>query len=139
MKIIDKVILGLLAIEHLGFGFYGLFAPESIAELVGYELLSNFSFSEIRANYALFTVLGFLALISIYYNNLAKGTYFVYIVIFASFQLLNQEFHSIGRAHRRENAAQDPHFRQGPCRHQELFLTRARFLDIDRRKRSFVG
>ena len=85
MKIIDKVILGLLAIEHLGFGFYGLFAPEWIAELVGYELLSNFSFSEIRANYALFTVLGFLALISIYYNNLAKGTYFVYIVIFASF------------------------------------------------------
>ena len=85
MKIIDKVILGLLAIEHLGFGFYGLFAPESIAELVGYELLSNFSFSEIRANYALFTVLGLLALISIYYNNLAKGTYFVYIVIFASF------------------------------------------------------
>ena len=82
MKIIDKVILGLLAIEHLGFGFYGLFAPESIAELVGYELLSEFSFSEIRANYALFTVLGFLALISIYYNNLAKGTYFVYIVIF---------------------------------------------------------
>lgn len=85
MKIIDKVILGLLAIEHLGFGFYGLFAPESIAELVGYKLLSNFSFSEIRANYALFTVLGCLALISIYYNNLAKGTYFVYIVIFASF------------------------------------------------------
>ena len=85
MKIIDKVILGLLAIEHLGFGFYGLFAPESIAELVGYELLSEFSYSEIRANYALFTVLGFLALISIYYNNLAKGTYFVYIVIFASF------------------------------------------------------
>ena len=85
MKIIDKIILGLLAIEHLGFGLYGIFSPESIAELVGYELLSEFSFSEIRANYALFTVLGLLALISIYYNNLAKGTYFVYIVIFGSF------------------------------------------------------
>ena len=76
---------------HAGFdaincdGEHGLFSPESIAELVGYELLSEFSFSEIRANYALFTVLGLLALISIYYNNLAKGTYFVYIVIFASF------------------------------------------------------
>ena len=49
MKIIDKVILSLLAIEHLGFGLYGLYAPKSIAELVGYELLSEFAFSEIRA------------------------------------------------------------------------------------------
>ena len=85
MKIIDKVILVLLAIEHLGFGFYGLYAPESIAEIVGYELLSEFAFSELRANYALFTILGLLALFSIFFNNLVKGTYFVYIVIFGSF------------------------------------------------------
>ena len=69
MKIIDKVILVLLAIEHLGFGFYGLYAPESIAEIVGYELLSEFAFSELRANYALFTILGLLALFSIFFNN----------------------------------------------------------------------
>ena len=85
MKFIDKVVLSILAIEHLGFGLYGLYAPKSIAELVGYELLSEFAFSEIRANYALFTILGLLALFSIFFNNLAKGTYFVYIVIFGSF------------------------------------------------------
>ena len=68
-------------------GFYGLFAPESIAELVGYELLSEFAFSEIRANYALFTVLGLIALCSIFVKDLAKGTYFIYIVIFGSFIL----------------------------------------------------
>tara|TARA_B100001175_G_C19268920_1_gene523202 strand:- start:379 stop:759 length:381 start_codon:yes stop_codon:yes gene_type:complete len=92
MKIIDKVILSLLAIEHLGFGLYGLYAPKSIAELVGYELLSEFAFSEIRANYALFTFLGLLALFSIFVKDLAKGTYFTYIVIFSSFiigRLLN--------------------------------------------------
>ena len=82
MKFIDKVVLGILAIEHLGFGLYGLYAPTSIAELVGYELLSEFAFSEIRANYALFTILGLLALFSIFFNKLAKGTYFVYIVIY---------------------------------------------------------
>ena len=87
MKIIDKVILSLLAIEHLGFGLYGLYAPKSIAELVGYELLSEFAFSEIRANYALFTVLGLIALCSIFVKDLAKGTYFIYIVIFGSFIL----------------------------------------------------
>ena len=87
MKIIDKVILSLLAIEHLGFGLYGLYAPKSIAGLVGYELLSEFAFSEIRANYALFTVLGLIALCSIFVKDLAKGTYFIYIVIFGSFIL----------------------------------------------------
>ena len=38
MNKLDKIILSLLAIEHLGFGIYGLYAPNSIAGLIGYEL-----------------------------------------------------------------------------------------------------
>jgi hypothetical protein len=49
----DKIILSILAIEHLGFGIYGLYAPASIADLTGYELASTFAFSEIRAHYTL--------------------------------------------------------------------------------------
>ena len=88
----DKIILGLLAIEHLGFGFYGLYAPGSIANLTGYELASTFAFSEIRAHYTMFAVIGLMALFSIFSKKLAKQTYIIYIVIFTSFiigRLLN--------------------------------------------------
>ena len=52
MNKLDKIILSLLAIEHLGFGIYGLYAPNSIAGLIGYELGSEFAYSEIRATTA---------------------------------------------------------------------------------------
>lgn len=81
----DKIILLILAIEHLGFGFYGLYAPGSIANLTGYELASTFAFSEIRAHYALFAMIGLMALFSIFYKKLAKQTYIIYIIIFGSF------------------------------------------------------
>ena len=71
---VDKIILSILAIEHLGFGIYGLYAPVSIAELIGYQLGSEFAYSEIRANYAMFTVLGLMAFFSIFIIFLAQFT-----------------------------------------------------------------
>ena len=51
----------------------------------GYELASTFAFSEIRAHYTLFAVIGFMALFSIFSKKLAKQTYIIYIIIFGSF------------------------------------------------------
>ena len=84
MSKVDKIVLIILAIEHLGFGLYGLYAPSSIAELVGYELSSDFAFSEIRANYMMFTALGLIALFSIFFRSLMRQTYLIYIFIFSS-------------------------------------------------------
>ena len=84
MSKVDKIVLIILAIEHLGFGLYGLYAPSSIAELVGYELSSDFAFSEIRANYMTFTALGLIALFSIFFRSLMRQTYIIYIFIFSS-------------------------------------------------------
>jgi|TARA_B100001057_G_scaffold473504_1_gene538069 hypothetical protein len=84
MSKVDKIVLIILAIEHLGFGLYGLYAPSSIAELVGYELSSDFAFSEIRANYMMFTALGLIALFSIFFRSLMRQTYIIYIFIFSS-------------------------------------------------------
>ena len=84
MSKVDKIVLIILTIEHLGFGLYGLYAPSSIAELVGYELSSDFAFSEIRANYMMFTALGLIALFSIFFRSLMRQTYIIYIFIFSS-------------------------------------------------------
>ena len=84
MSKVDKIVLIILAIEHLGFGLYGLYAPSSVAELVGYELSSDFAFSEIRANYMMFTALGLIALFSIFFRSLMRQTYIIYIFIFSS-------------------------------------------------------
>mgnify|MGYP001406610899 FL=1 len=84
MSKVDKIVLIILAVEHLGFGLYGLYAPSSIAELVGYELSSDFAFSEIRANYMMFTALGLIALFSIFFRSLMRQTYIIYIFIFSS-------------------------------------------------------
>ena len=84
MSKVDKIVLAILAIEHLGFGLYGLYAPTSIAELVGYELSSDFAFSEIRANYMMFTALGLIALFSTFFRSLMRQTYIIYIFIFSS-------------------------------------------------------
>ena len=84
MSKVDKIVLGLLAIEHLGFGLYGLYSPSSIAELIGYELTSDFAFSEIRANYMMFTALGLIALLSIFFRSMMRQTYILYAFIFSS-------------------------------------------------------
>lgn len=78
----DKIVLGLLAIEHLGFGLYGLYAPYAIAELTGYILNSEFALSEIRAYYTLISALGFMALLAIFIQTLMKQTYTFYAFIF---------------------------------------------------------
>ena len=84
MNKIDKIILGILAFEHLGFGLYGLFSPEGIAELTGYGLKSEFALSEIRAYYTLIFALGFIAFLSIFVHRLAKQTYILFSFMFGS-------------------------------------------------------
>ena len=61
------------------------------------------------------------------------------IVILAVFQFIEQELHCIRRAHRRQDTAQDPHFRQCPGVDQQLFLPRSGFLNIDGWERALVG
>tara|TARA_B100000900_G_C20404811_1_gene644260 strand:- start:108 stop:506 length:399 start_codon:yes stop_codon:yes gene_type:complete len=84
MSKLDKIVLAILAIEHLGFGIYGLYSPNSIAGLVGYELGSEFAYSEMRANYGMFTALGCMALLSIFIHSMARQTYIIYSIIFSS-------------------------------------------------------
>ena len=80
----EKIILTILAVEHLGFGLYGLYAPNSIAELTGYILNSEFAKSEIRAFYTLISALGFMALFAIFISSIIKQTYILYAFIFGS-------------------------------------------------------
>ena len=84
MNRIEKIILTILAVEHLGFGLYGLYAPNSIAELTGYILNSEFAKSEIRAFYTLISALGFIALFAIFISSIIRQTYILYAFIFGS-------------------------------------------------------
>ncbi len=84
MNRVEKIILTILAIEHLGFGLYGLYAPNSIAELTGYILNSEFATSEIRAFYTLISALGFMALFAIFISSIIRQTYILYAFIFGS-------------------------------------------------------
>ena len=84
MNRVEKIILTILAVEHLGFGLYGLYAPNSIAELTGYILNSKFATSEIRAFYTLISALGFMALFAIFISSIIRQTYILYAFIFGS-------------------------------------------------------
>ena len=84
MNRVEKIILTILAVEHLGFGLYGLYAPNSIAELTGYILNSEFAKSEIRAFYTLISALGFMALFAIFISSIIRQTYILYAFIFGS-------------------------------------------------------
>ena len=79
---VDKIILAILAIEHLGFGIYGFYSPEGIAELTGYELNSKFAYSEIRAYYTLISGLGLMAFFAIFFHKLARQTYILFSFMF---------------------------------------------------------
>ena len=70
MNKVEKIVLTILAIEHLGFGLYGLYDPYFIAELTGYILNSEFALSEIRAYYTLISALGFMALFAIFIQSI---------------------------------------------------------------------
>ena len=84
MNRVEKIILIILAVEHLGFGLYGLYTPNSIAELTGYILNSEFAKSEIRAFYTLISALGFMALFAIFISSILRQTYILYAFIFGS-------------------------------------------------------
>jgi hypothetical protein len=79
---IEKIVLTILAVEHLGFGLYGLYDPNSIAELTGYILNSEFALSEIRAYYTLISALGFMALLAIFIQPIVRQTYILYAFMF---------------------------------------------------------
>ena len=79
---VDKIILAILAIEHLGFGIYGFYSPEGIAELTGYALNSKFAYSEIRAYYPLISGLGLMAFLAIIIHKLARQTYILFSFMF---------------------------------------------------------
>jgi hypothetical protein len=79
---IEKIVLTVLAVEHLGFGLYGLYDPNSIAELTGYILNSEFALSEIRAYYTLISALGFMALFAIFIQSIVRQTYILYAFMF---------------------------------------------------------
>ena len=80
----EKIILTIFAVEHLGFGVWGLYAPSSIAEFTGYILNSEFATSEIRAFYTLILALGFMALFAIFIGSIIRQTYILYAFIFGS-------------------------------------------------------
>ena len=82
MNKVEKIVLTILAIEHLGFGLYGLYDPYSIAELTGYILNSEFALSEIRAYYTLISALGFMALFAIFIQSIVKQTYIIFAFMF---------------------------------------------------------
>ena len=82
MNKIEKIVLTILAVEHLGFGLYGLYDPNSIAELTGYILNSEFALSEIRAYYTLISALGFMALFAIFIKSIIRQTYILYAFMF---------------------------------------------------------
>ncbi len=84
MNRVEKIILTILALEHLGFGLYGLYAPNSIAELTGYILNSEFAKSEIRAFYTLISALGLMAIFAIFISSIIRQTYILYAFIFGS-------------------------------------------------------
>ena len=82
MNKVEKIVLTILAVEHLGFGLYGLYDPNSIAELTGYILNSEFALSEIRAYYTLISALGFMALFAIFIQSIVRQTYIIYAFMF---------------------------------------------------------
>ena len=58
-SIVDKIILTLLGLEYIGFGLLGLIDPISVSTMVGFGLNELISFSEIRAVYSFYDLIGF--------------------------------------------------------------------------------
>ena len=82
---IDKIILTILGLEHVGFGLLGLISPLTVSGLVGFSLNELSSFSEVRAHYSLFLLIGLLAFLAIAKIELMLFTYRVYVLIFGSY------------------------------------------------------
>ena len=63
----------------------GLISPLTVSGLVGFSLNELSSFSEVRAHYSLFLLIGLLAFIAIAKMQLVRFTYRVYVLIFGSY------------------------------------------------------
>ena len=81
----DKLILFLLGVEHVGFGLLGLISPLSAGGMVGFGLNELSAFSEVRAHYSLFLIIGLMAFISIIKFELLRLTYKIYVIVFGSY------------------------------------------------------
>ena len=82
---VDTIILALLGLEYIGFGLLGLIDPLRVANLVGFGLNELISFSEIRANYSFFTLIGILAFVAIFKNEIQRLTYLIYAFLCGSY------------------------------------------------------
>ena len=82
---VDKIILVVLGIEHIGFGLLGLFSPERAASLVGFDLTRLSAFSEVRAHYSLFLVIGIMSFLALRRMQLQTYVYQTYALIFGSY------------------------------------------------------
>ena len=83
--LVDKVILFLLGIEHVGFGLLGLITPLTAAGFVGFGLNELSAYSEVRSHYSLFLIMGVMAFVSILRFEWLRLTYVTYVIVFGSF------------------------------------------------------
>ena len=77
----DKIILTLIGLEWLAFGLIGLFNPLLIASMLDMQLGSLNAISEIRANYAFFACMGFIALFSLWRVKLMRTAYLTFCIV----------------------------------------------------------
>ena len=83
--LIDKTLLFLFALEYLLFGLWGLLDPIAISNMIGLTFNEITAFSEFRAQYTFFTVLGVLSLIAFFKKEIQIRTYFILALLNGSF------------------------------------------------------
>ena len=83
--LIDKTLLLLFAFEFLLFGLWGLVDPIAISNMIGLTFNEITAFSEFRAQYTFFTVLGVLSLIAFFKKEIQIRTYFILALLNGSF------------------------------------------------------
>jgi hypothetical protein len=83
--LIDKTLLLLFAFEYLLFGLWGLVDPIAISNMIGLTFNEITAFSEFRAQYTFFTVLGVLSLIAFFKKEIQIRTYFILALLNGSF------------------------------------------------------
>ena len=84
-SLMDNLVLLFFGFQYLSFGLIGLLNPIYAASLVSFTLNELVSFSEIRANYSFFIVLGILSFYSIYNKKLLKITYSIFLLVCGSY------------------------------------------------------
>ena len=84
-NIVDTIILVLLGLEYIGFRLLGLIDPLSVSKMVGFGLNELISFSEIRAVYSFYALIGILAFVAIFKNEIRRLTYLIYAFLCGSY------------------------------------------------------